>query len=143
VTDRILTRTGNLKKARSAMAPVRMLFSLGALLPLLLTHDPTVSMASPSAGFFVAEMSIGPIRAIPMDVAGEHAGTASGMMNTGAALAAIVSPIGGGWLIDMAGLWYLPFAASMVPMDWGYCWRSGCGPTASSHWRMRWPKESL
>jgi len=119
VTDRILIRTGSVKKARSTMVSVCMLLSLAALLPLLFTHDLTVSVVCLSAGFFFAEMTIGPMWAIPMDVAGEFAGTASGMMNTGSALAALVSPIIGGWLIDATGNWDLPFAGSMMLMGLG------------------------
>jgi MFS transporter, ACS family, glucarate transporter len=41
------------------------------------------------------------------------------MMNTGSALAAIVSPIIGGWLIDVTGNWEVPFIGSMVLMGLG------------------------
>jgi MFS family permease len=41
------------------------------------------------------------------------------MMNTGSALAALVSPIIGGWLIDATGNWDLPFAGSMMLMGLG------------------------
>ncbi len=70
-------------------------------------------MACLCTGFFFAEMTIGPMWAIPMDIAPEHAGTASGMMNTGSALAAIISPVVSGFLIDRFGNWELPFLGSM------------------------------
>ncbi len=119
VTDRILVRTGSVRIARSYMVSVCMGLTLLAMLPMLFTHDLTVSVVCLSAGFFFAEMTIGPMWAIPMDVAAEYAGTASGMMNTGSALAAIVSPILGGWLIDVTGNWELPFVGSMVLMGLG------------------------
>lgn len=119
VTDKILHRTGSLRLARSVMVSVCMGLTLLSMLPLLATHDLTVSVICLSAGFFFAEMSIGPMWAIPMDVASEYAGTASGMMNTGSALAAVVSPILGGWLIDVTGNWELPFVGSMVLMALG------------------------
>jgi MFS family permease len=72
-----------------------------------------------SAGFFFAEMTIGPMWAIPMDIAPEYSGTASGMMNTGSALAAIISPVLSGYLIDTFGSWELPFAGSMLLMAIG------------------------
>jgi MFS family permease len=78
-----------------------------------------VSVVCLSAGFFFAEMTIGPMWAIPMDIAPEHAGTASGMMNTGSALAAILSPVVGGFLIDRFGNWDLPFFGSMLLMGLG------------------------
>jgi MFS family permease len=54
--------------------------------------------------------------AIPMDIAPDYSGTASGMMNTGSALAAIISPVVGGYLIDKTGDWQLPFLGSMLLM---------------------------
>ena len=85
----------------------------------MLTHNLTVSVLSLSAGFFFAEMTIGPMWAIPMDIAPEHSGTASGMMNTGSAAAAIISPVVSGLLIDRFGNWELPFAGSMLLMALG------------------------
>jgi MFS family permease len=54
-----------------------------------------------------------------MDIAPKHAGTASGIMNSGSALAAIISPVVGGWMIDRTGNWNLPFTVSMVLMALG------------------------
>jgi MFS family permease len=64
-------------------------------------------------------MTIGPMWAIPMDIAPAYSGTASGMMNTGSALAAIISPVLSGYLIDRFGNWELPFVGSMVLMGFG------------------------
>ncbi len=41
------------------------------------------------------------------------------MMNTGSALAAIISPVVGGFLIDRFGSWELPFLGSMLLMGIG------------------------
>ena len=54
-----------------------------------------------------------------MDIAPEYSGTASGMMNTGSALAAIISPVASGYLIDRFGSWELPFYGSMILMAAG------------------------
>src|SRR5471032_960043 len=119
VTDRLLVRSGSLHKARSWMVAVCMGLTLFSLIPLMFTHDLYVSLACLSAGFFFAEMTIGPMWAIPMDIAPEFSGTASGMMNTGSALAAILSPVVSGMLIDRFGNWELPFIGSMVLMAAG------------------------
>lgn len=119
VTDKLLHRTGNLKKARSWMVAVCMLLTLLMLIPLMFTHSLMISLLCLSAGFFFAEMSIGPMWAIPMDIAPEFSGTASGMMNTGSALAAIISPVVGGFLIDRYGNWELPFLGSIILMAIG------------------------
>jgi len=51
-----------------------------------------------------------------MDIAPQASGTASGIMNSGSALAAIISPVVGGYLIDVTGNWQWPFVGSMVLM---------------------------
>jgi ACS family glucarate transporter-like MFS transporter len=119
VTDKLLKRTGNLERARSWMVSLCMLLTMLSLIPLMLTHSLGVSVASLSAGFFFAEMTIGPMWAIPMDIAPVYSGTASGIMNTGSAFAAIVSPVVSGYLIDRFGNWELPFAGSMLLMTIG------------------------
>ena len=119
VTDKLLHKTGDLKRARSWMVAVCMLLTLLTLIPLMFTHSLMVSLFCLSAGFFFAEMTIGPMWAIPMDIAPEYSGTASGMMNTGSALAAIISPVVGGFLIDRYGNWELPFLGSIILMAIG------------------------
>jgi len=116
VTDRIYARTGNLNRARSLMVAICMGLTCLSLLPLMFTTDLMTSLACLSAGFFFAEMTIGPMWAVPMDIAPQASGTASGIMNSGSALAAIISPVVGGYLIDVTGNWQLPFVGSMVLM---------------------------
>jgi MFS family permease len=48
-----------------------------------------------------------------MDIAPKYSGTASGLMNSGSAFAAIVSPMAAGYIIDQTGNWFLPFLISM------------------------------
>jgi len=121
VTDRILKKSGRVRLARNVMVGVCMLLTALSLAPILLMHNMTVTVAAMSlaGGFFFNEMTIGPMWAVPMDIAPKHAGTASGIMNTGSALAAIVSPVVGGFLIDRTGNWNLPFTVSMVIMAAG------------------------
>jgi MFS transporter, ACS family, glucarate transporter len=118
-TDRLLLRTGSLKQSRSWMVAACMFLSLLSLIPLIYTHDLYLSLICLSIGFFFAEMTIGPMWAIPMDIAPEYSGTASGMMNTGSALAAILSPVISGYLIQRFGNWQLPFLVSMLLMGVG------------------------
>jgi len=61
------------------------------------------------AAFFCLELTIGPIWSVPMDIAPRHSGTASGIMNTGSAVAAIASPWLFGIIIDQTAGWALPF----------------------------------
>jgi ACS family glucarate transporter-like MFS transporter len=98
------------------MVFVCMIMTALSLLPLLFVHELYVSLACLAAGFFFAELTIGPMWAVPMDIAPDLCGTASGMMNTGSALAAIISPVVGGYIIDRTGNWELPFAGTMILM---------------------------
>jgi MFS family permease len=116
VTDRIYERTGNLNRARSLMVAVCMGLTCLSLLPMMFSTNPIVALVCLSAGFFFAEMTIGPMWAVPMDIAPQASGTASGIMNSGSALAAIISPVVGGYLIDVTGNWQLPFVGSMALM---------------------------
>ena len=89
------------------------------MLPILFSHNLSVVALALSAGFFFAKFTIGPMWAIPMDIAPKNAGTASGMMNTGSAFAAIVSPLVFGWVVDKTGHWTWPFIGSMALMLFG------------------------
>jgi MFS family permease len=80
---------------------------------VFLTHQLVPIILSLGAALFFAEIVIGPMWSIPMDIAGKFSGTAAGMMNTGSALAAILSPIAFGYIIDRTGNWQLPFAGSL------------------------------
>jgi MFS family permease len=113
VSDRILERTGDLQKARRNVVMAGFLGSFVCLLPVFITHDLVAIILALGAAFFCAEIVIGPMWSIPMDFAGKFSGTAAGMMNTGSALAAILSPIAFGFIIDATGNWQLPFAGSL------------------------------
>ena len=90
-----------------------------SLVPILFTNDIRIVALALSAGFFCAEFTIGPMWAIPMDIAPKYSGTASGMMNTGSAFAAIVSPVVFGYIVDKTGHWTWPFVGSMGLMLFG------------------------
>jgi MFS family permease len=113
VSDRILHRTGDLQRARRNVVMFGFLGSFVCMVPVFLTHDLVAIILSLGAAFFCAEIVIGPMWSIPMDIAGKFSGTAAGMMNTGSALAAILSPIAFGYIIDASGNWQLPFAGSL------------------------------
>ena len=113
ISDRILHRTGDLQRARRNVVMAGFLGSFACMVPVFLTHDLFRSSSRSGAAFFFAEIVIGPMWSIPMDIAGKFSGTAAGMMNTGSALAAILSPIAFGYIIDATGNWQLPFAGSL------------------------------
>jgi MFS family permease len=113
LSDGILKRTGNVRLARLSVVVLGFVGALVSLFPILFYRDITVVALCLSSGFFFAEITIGPMWSIPMDIASKYSGTASGIMNSGSALAAIVSPLVAGFVIDATGNWYLPFLMSM------------------------------
>ena len=119
VSDRLFEKKKNLNIARRNLVAVMMVLCAVSLLPILFTHDIRLVALALSAGFFCAEFTVGPMWAIPMDIAPKYSGTASGMMNTGSALAAIVSPVVFGYIVDKTGHWTWPFMGSMVLMLFG------------------------
>ena len=83
------------------------------MLPVLFVKDLTTIALCLSAAFFFAELIVAPIWAVPMDIAPEFSGTASGFMNFGFALAGMISPVVFGAIIDATGRWDYPFVASL------------------------------
>jgi hypothetical protein len=115
ISDGILRRTGDPQAARICLGLV------------FTTADLTSDAIFLAAGFFCLELVIGPIWSIPMDIAPQYAGTGSGLMNTGSAVAAIVSPLAFGLIVDVSGSWVLPFAVSIALL------LLGCGMAFTMH----------
>ncbi|MGU3538557.1 MFS transporter [Methylobacterium sp. A54F] len=113
ISDRILRKTGDLQKARRNVICIGMLGAAACLAGVFFTKELTIIALLLSGGFFFLELVIGPIWSVPMDIAPQYAGTASGLMNFGSAFAAIVSPLTFGWIVDVTGNWILPFAGSV------------------------------
>jgi MFS family permease len=113
VSDWLYKRTGSLTIARRNVIVFSLISSLLFLVPVFIFENVVILAACLSGAFFCLELTIGPIWSVPMDVAPKYAGTASGIMNTGSAIAAIISPIVFGMIIDATGNWELPFAGSI------------------------------
>jgi sugar phosphate permease len=113
VSDRIFEKTNDRNKARRDLVVAGFLCSLAAMLPILWLHNLNWVAIFLSLAFFFSEFTIGPMWAIPMDIAPRFSGSASGLMNTGSALAAILSPLVFGFVIDKTGNWELPFLGSI------------------------------
>jgi sugar phosphate permease len=113
ITDRILHTTGDLRKARRDFVIVAFVCSFIFMLPVFATHNLTIIVCSLAAAFFCAELVIGPMWAIPMDIAPKYSGTASGLMNTGSAIAAVLSPLAFGYIVEWTDNYQLPFIGSL------------------------------
>ncbi len=114
VSDALYRRTGSLLRARRDLVILGMVGSFVCSAPVLFVTDPALAALSLGGAFFFAELTIGPMWAIPMDIAPAYSGTASGLMNSGSALAAILSPLVFGVVIDATGDWSLPFYGTMA-----------------------------
>jgi D-galactonate transporter len=114
-TDFLLARTGNIQLARRVVAIVGMLGCAVFIVPAALADDAYTAVYCLTAAMFFLECTIGPSWAVPMDVAGEHSGTVSGMMNMAGNIGGALSPIVFGVLVQF-GSWQAPFivAASLL-----------------------------
>ena len=119
ITDRILRRTGRVLFARRSVVLFSYLASIACLVPVVYVQGLIPVTIFLAGGFFFLELAIGPMWAIPMDIAPKFAGTASGLMNFGSAVAAIVSPITFGWIVQTTGDWHLPFWCSVGILAFG------------------------
>jgi MFS family permease len=113
VSDRILSKTGDRIMARRNLVVAGFVCSLLCMLLIFFARSASAAVICLSLGFFFAEFTIGPMWAIPMDIAPQFSGSASGLMNIGSPLAAIVSPVVFGYVIDKTGNWTLPFLGSI------------------------------
>ncbi len=123
-TDLLMKKTGNIKFARRAVAIVGMLGCAVFIVPAALADDAYTAVYCLTAAMFFLECTIGPSWAVPMDVAGEHSGTVSGMMNMAGNIGGALSPIVFGVLVQF-GSWQAPFivAASLLVVGsaiWGF-----------------------
>jgi len=114
LSDRLLRKTGSLVIARRSVIVGGFLGAFVFMLPVVLIHDLKIAAVCLSLAFFCAELIVAPIWSVPMDIAPRYAGTASGMMNTGFAVAGLISPSSFGYLVDLTGSWVIPFIASIV-----------------------------
>jgi MFS family permease len=112
-SDWLLRKTGSLTFARRGVIVVGFVGAFIFLIPVVLFHNLTSAAVCLSLAFFFAELIVGPIWSVPMDVAPQYAGTASGMMNFGFAVAGLISPLSFGYLVDRTGSWEVPFIASI------------------------------
>jgi len=127
-TDRILRRTGNLRRARCIVVVTGFLGAFLFMIPVVLIHNLTVAAVCLSCACFFLELIVAPIWAVPMDIAPKYAGTASGMMNFGFAMAGLLSPVSFGFLVDITGSWVVPFFGSIALLFLGAILASALRP---------------
>ncbi|MGD0216207.1 MAG: MFS transporter [Desulfobaccales bacterium] len=108
-SDWLLVKTSNKLIARNAFIASGLLLSGGFLTATLFTHDLTLVTLFLFGTFLCSEAVCGPIWAVPMDISHEYAGIGSGIMNSGFAIAGVISPIVFGLVIDHFKTWDAAF----------------------------------
>lgn len=119
VSDRLYKRTGNLRLARVSVLFVGMVGALIFMVPMISVANAMTAVLLLSASFFCLELTNAVLWSLPLDIAGDYAGTASGMMNTGFGVAGMVSPVAFGYLIQTTGSYSLPFMISAALLGFG------------------------
>ena len=118
-SDFLLRRTGSVLTARRSVLLVGYLSPVVFLLPMLFTPSLPVAAACLSVALFLSELVTAPLWAVSMDLAPNHAGLSSAVMNTGLGIAASISPPIVGWLVDWSGTWQAAFGLSIAVMALG------------------------
>jgi MFS family permease len=113
LSDLLLKRTGNIRRARQTMITIGFLAPIVFFIPMFLHPSPNVAALSLAAALFFSEMVTAPLWAVAMDLAPNHAATSSSIMNTGLGIAASVSPPIVGWLVDTTHSWQPVFALTI------------------------------
>jgi ACS family D-galactonate transporter-like MFS transporter len=139
VSDRLFRRTGNLRFARRAPLIVGLFGALIFIVPAVMTDSPQGAVYGLSLGFFFLELTNAVLWALPIDIAGSHAGTASGMMNSGFGIAGMISPVVFGIIIERTGRYDLPFFLSAGLLFVGGICSMFVDPTDKVQGRAEWP----
>jgi ACS family D-galactonate transporter-like MFS transporter len=119
ISDKLLKVTGNIRFARISVLFFGMVGALCFMVPMISAKDPMTAVFLLTMSFFCLELTNAVLWSLPIDIAGDYAGTASGMMNTGFGVAGMISPVVFGYLIQTTGSYTLPFMASAVLLGIG------------------------
>jgi sugar phosphate permease len=107
-SDRVFRRTNNLRRARQAVAIAGFLIAALGIIPATLTADPVSCVLFSCIGVFGLEITVGVCWAIPLDIGGDYAGSASAIMNTCGNIGGAISPALLAYLVGAYG-WNVPF----------------------------------
>jgi len=113
MSDRYAKRFGNLKVARRVVALAGFVLAGVFILPATFTHSSTASVLYSCVAVFGLEVTVGVSWAIPLDIAGDYAGSVASVMNTFGNLGSAVSPVLLAYLVGLYG-WNMPFLVCAV-----------------------------
>jgi sugar phosphate permease len=108
LSDRFAKRFGNLKVARRVVALSGFVLAAVFILPATFTPYSTASVLYSCVAVFGLEVTVGVSWAIPLDIAGDYAGSVASVMNTFGNLGSAISPVLLAYLVGLYG-WNMPF----------------------------------
>ncbi len=112
LSDAIYSRTSNLRLARRSILVGGLGSAFAFIMPAVVTKSPVAAVTLLAATFFSLELANAVLWTLPLDIAGEHAGTAGGIMNAGFGVAGMVSPVVFGLFIQRTGRYEIPLFIS-------------------------------
>lgn len=110
-SDLLARKTGNLKLARRAVAVGGFLAAAAFIVPAAVTESPTACVWYTCAAVFALELTVGVSWAVPLDIGGDYAGSASAVMNTCGNIGGALSPALLAYLVRGYD-WEAPFLVS-------------------------------
>jgi ACS family D-galactonate transporter-like MFS transporter len=113
VSDAIYKWTGRLALARRSLLLVGLLGALAFMVPAVMTTSAVAAVWVLSVAFFFLELTNAVLWTLPLDIAGDFAGTAGGIMNTGFGIAGMISPVVFGWLVERTGGYRASFVVAL------------------------------
>ncbi len=108
ISDALLRRTGNVLFSRRAVGVAGFLIAAAGIIPASLTSNPYACVAWTCLGFGGLELTVSVSWAIPLDIAGDFAGSAAAVMNMCGNMAGVISPPIVAYLAKAYG-WNTPF----------------------------------
>ena len=107
-TDSLLKKTGDVKRARRIVGMTGFLLGAGGIIPATLTTDPYMCVAWSCLAFGALELTVAVSWAIPLDIAGDYAGSAAAVMNMTGNIGGALSPTMLAFFVNRYG-WNVPF----------------------------------
>ena len=108
LSDRLLSRSGNVTSARRIVASGGFLLASAGIIPATLTQDPRACVAFSCVAVFGLELTVGVSWAVPLDIGGDYAGSVASVMNMCGNIGGAISTQVLGYLAEKWG-WNTPF----------------------------------
>src|SRR5262249_54558898 len=123
LSDQLYVRTGNLRLSRQTIAVSGFAVAMVFVTAGVLARDPKMAILSMALAVAGLEVTTGVCWAIPLDVARDHSGTVSGLMNMFGNLGGAVSPILVALAVERFHSWTPPFVlGSFLCLAAGLLW---------------------